>query len=208
MLLIVGLGNPGKKYVGTRHNVGFRVVGGFRDLHAETIGGWNKKFDALVAEGRIGEKKVALMLPQTFMNASGDAVAQAVQFWKLRPQDVVLVYDDLDLPLGAIRVRASGSSGGHNGVQSVIDRLGSKEIPRIRIGIGGDERFAMPDEKIPHARITRTGDETAVVPADKYVLEPFAPEEREKIDDAIRTASFALKTLIEKGAVAAANSVN
>jgi len=186
MKLIVGLGNPGPKYEHTRHNAGWRAVRAFHTLHIEQLDGWKRKFDAEMAEGRIGDEKVALMLPQTFMNLSGDAVIQAVQFWHVDPADVVLVYDELDIPLGNIRIRASGSAGGHNGVKSVLERLGTQEVPRIRIGIGTER--------------------SAIVPAEDYVLERFSPDEEAEIAKAEDAAVKALESILTEGVEKAANA--
>jgi PTH1 family peptidyl-tRNA hydrolase len=183
MKLIVGLGNPGAKYERTRHNAGFRAVRAFHTLHIEELDGWKRKFDAEIAEGRIGEEKVALLLPQTFMNLSGDAVIQAVQFWRIAPTDIILVYDELDIPLGNIRIRAGGSAGGHNGVKSVLERLSTQEIPRIRIGIGTER--------------------AKTVPAEDYVLERFSPDEETTLAAAITSATKALDTLLTDGVEAA-----
>lgn len=188
MKLIVGLGNPGKEYERTRHNAGFRAVRAYHAAHAAEFDGWKKKFDAEISEGRIGGEKIALLLPQTFMNLSGDAVAQAAEFWKIAAADVVLVYDELDIPVGALRVRPGGSAGGHNGVKSVIERLGTDTFARIRIGIKG----AMAGR----------------VPAEKYVLEPFATDEETAISGAIKNAVAAIDAVITRGVDAAMNDYN
>lgn len=133
MKLIVGLGNPGKKYERTRHNTGFLVI----DALAEKLDiSLNRKaFNATTGKGQ----KVVLMKPETFMNNSGVAVRKAVNYYHLDPErDLIVVYDDLDLPLGKIRLRESGSAGGHNGMKSIISNLGTKDFCRIRIGIGGN----------------------------------------------------------------------
>ncbi len=185
MKLIVGLGNPGAKYERTRHNAGWRAVRALHTLHIEDIDGWKTKFGAEMAEGRLGGEKAALMLPQTFMNASGDAVIQAVQFWQVAPADVLLVYDDLDIPLGNIRIRANGSAGGHNGVKSVLERLGTQDVPRVRIGIGTER--------------------AKVVPAEDYVLERFSPDEETELAKAIDAAVKAVETVLAEGVEAASN---
>ena len=133
--LIVGLGNPGGKYEFTRHNVGFRAV----DAIAETTGIPVKKnkLKSLVGEGRYDNKKLVLIKPQTFMNLSGEAVRQALGYYKARPEHMVVIYDDVDIGLGKIRLRAFGGPGSHNGMRSIADNLGEDEkFPRIRIGIG------------------------------------------------------------------------
>ncbi len=186
MKLIVGLGNPGPKYERTRHNAGWRAVRALHTLHIEELDGWKAKFGAEMAEGRIGGEKVALMLPQTFMNASGDAVIQAAQFWQTDPADVILVYDDLDIPLGNIRIRAGGSAGGHNGVKSVLERLGTQDIARVRIGIGTER--------------------SAIVPAEDYVLERFSPDEETALAGAIDAAVKAVEAMVAEGVEAASNA--
>ena len=132
--LVVGLGNPGKEYAETRHNVGFRCI----DYLAETLGAKvdRAKFHALVGEATIGAARVLLVKPQTYMNLSGTAVAEAARFYKLPPERVVVLYDDISLEPGRIRIRAKGSDGGHNGVRSIIAQLGSDAFPRVKIGVG------------------------------------------------------------------------
>ncbi len=135
MKLIVGLGNPGKEYDSTRHNAGFacvdevRVAWKFPELIMQ------KKFLALVSEGTVEDEKVLIAKPQTLMNASGESVAKIMSFYHIEPHDLYVAYDDIDLPLGSIRVRKDGSAGTHNGMKSIIARLGHQDFPRIRIGI-------------------------------------------------------------------------
>lgn len=132
--LIVGLGNPGREYERSRHNMGFRAL----DLLAETLGVSVKKakFRALTAQASYRGQKLLLMKPETFMNASGMAVEQAVQYYKLPPERVLVLFDDVSLAPGRIRVRPSGSAGGHNGIKSIISVLHSDEFPRVKIGVG------------------------------------------------------------------------
>ncbi|CAD5313079.1 unnamed protein product [Arabidopsis thaliana] len=133
--LIVGLGNPGKKYQGTRHNVGFEMVDALAD--AEGISMNTVNFKALFGKGVIGNIPIMLAKPQTFMNLSGESVGQIVSFYKIPLKQVLVVYDDLDLPFGKLRLLPKGGHGGHNGMRSIIDRLkGSRDFPRLRIGIG------------------------------------------------------------------------
>lgn len=134
MNLIVGLGNPGLKYRNTRHNAGFAAI----DALAEKAGlRFNKKrFQGVVAEGKIGGKSVLLLKPHTYMNLSGEAVAEAMRFYKLTPQELLVIYDDIDLDLGRLRIKAGGSAGSHNGMRSIVARVGSEKFPRLRIGIG------------------------------------------------------------------------
>jgi peptidyl-tRNA hydrolase, PTH1 family len=142
--LIVGLGNPGAKYDRTRHNVGFDLI----DRLAQR---WQipltdqKKFLGIAGEGLVGRHKIRLLKPQTFMNLSGQSVRALLDWYKLNPTEVLVLYDDLDLPLGKMRMRLSGSAGGHNGMKSLIGHLGTSEFPRLRIGIGKSN-----DETISH----------------------------------------------------------
>jgi PTH1 family peptidyl-tRNA hydrolase len=134
MRVVVGLGNPGRQYETTRHNLGFRVVD--RLARRLGLGKWKQQFEALVARGEAGGETVYLLKPQTFMNHSGEAVAALLRFYKAAPQDCLVIVDDLDLPIGKIRQRVSGSDGGHRGLRSVIQCTGGPEIKRLRIGIG------------------------------------------------------------------------
>ncbi|OYD06366.1 aminoacyl-tRNA hydrolase [Paludifilum halophilum] len=168
MKVIVGLGNPGKKYASTRHNVGFWVI----DRLAQT---WElpvqkEKWNALVGEGRIRGEKVVLIKPETYMNLSGQAVRPALDWLKVRVEDLLVVYDDLDLPPGKIRLRLKGSAGGHNGVQSLIDHLGTREFKRIKVGIGRPETPA---------------------PVVDYVLSRFSEEQKEPVMEAIQRSADA-----------------
>ncbi|MBR0508170.1 MAG: aminoacyl-tRNA hydrolase [Clostridia bacterium] len=143
MYLIVGLGNPGLSYKKTRHNAGFQAL----DALAERLGVRvkTKGFSALYGEGRIGNERVVLMKPQTYMNLSGDAVQSLMHFYKLAPEQLIVLYDDVDLPIGSLRIRANGSAGTHNGMRSVIACVGSENFPRIRIGVGKDESLQLRD---------------------------------------------------------------
>ncbi len=174
MWLVVGLGNPGRRYRGTRHNVGWEVV----DLLSTR---WRIPFcgeeeEALVGRGEAAGGAVLLAKPLTYMNRSGEAVEGLVRRYGLRPQEVLVIYDDVDLPVGTIRVRPRGSSGGHRGMASVIEALGTEEVPRVRIGIGRP-----------------TGD------AADYVLSRFAPEERPRIREAIERAADAVEVVLREG---------
>lgn len=132
--IIAGLGNPGKKYERTRHNVGFMVI----DALERTLSGTNRlrRFDAELFERTTSDGRVVLIKPQTFMNASGNAVGAVARWYHVPLEQLLVVYDDLDLPFGQLRLRPSGSSGGHNGMKSIIDRIGSDQFPRLRLGIG------------------------------------------------------------------------
>lgn len=137
MYIIAGLGNPGQKYENTRHNMGFKAI----DHLAEKLGvDVNRaKFKGLIGEGRIGTEKVILLKPQTFMNLSGQSVREIMNFYKIPEENLIVIYDDFDLPIGSIRIRKSGGPGTHNGMKSVVSELGSRKFPRIRIGIGNSE---------------------------------------------------------------------
>ncbi len=134
MKLIAGLGNPGREYEKTRHNSGFLAL----DRLAEKCGvtHWSAKFEALTAEVFVSGQKVLLMKPQTYMNESGRAVSQAYAFYHLQPDEVLILHDDMDLPVGSLRIRTRGSSGGQKGMQSIINALGTDQLCRIRIGVG------------------------------------------------------------------------
>jgi PTH1 family peptidyl-tRNA hydrolase len=134
MKLVIGLGNPGAEYERTRHNVGFRVVDKLAAKH-----GWKwseRRSRAVLASGTIGSEKVVLVKPLTFMNLSGQTVGELVRWYKLSPEDVLVVYDELDLPVGKIRLRAEGSAAGHNGLRDIIAHLHTNQFPRLRVGIG------------------------------------------------------------------------
>ncbi len=188
MKLVVGLGNPGPRYANTRHNIGARVVSMLHQAHVMDFGPWKQLFKAEVAEGRIGNEKVALLFPQTYMNNSGEAVIEAVNFWKLSPADVIVVLDDLALPLGRIRIRREGGSGGQNGLKDVIARLSTEAIPRVRVGIGSSY--------------------TEGVPAEDSVLQRFAKEELATAESAITAARDAVIMAITDGLDAAMNKYN
>ena len=137
--LIVGLGNPGQKYENTRHNVGFAIVD---QLNARWGGGtYAKKFKGALSNARYADRKIVLLKPQTYMNLSGEAAQPAAAFYKIDPaKDMLVISDDLDLPTGRLRMRSSGGSGGHNGLKSIVASLGTNQFPRLRVGIGRDER--------------------------------------------------------------------
>jgi PTH1 family peptidyl-tRNA hydrolase len=185
MYLIVGLGNPGKKYEGTRHNLGFRVV----DLLRERFGlePYDSRFESEMAKGAPRGVQLLLLKPQTFMNLSGGAVTAAARYHKVPPDRLWVVHDDLDLPLGHLRIRVGGSSGGHRGVQSIIDRLGTQDFVRFRLGIGRPQ---------------------GPMPADAYVVAPFGREEREAAEAMIARAAEAVTTALSDGLTKAMNLFN
>lgn len=134
MKIVVGLGNPGKEYAETKHNIGFMVIDAIASQVEHTP--WKRQDNAEVCTFVTQGEKVLLVKPQTFMNLSGEAVGPLMRFYKLTPADVYCVYDDMDLPVGKLRIRLNGSAGGHNGIKSMIAHLGSEDFPRFRVGIG------------------------------------------------------------------------
>ena len=134
MYVIAGLGNPGREYEGTRHNVGFMTLDALADKY--NIDVREKAFKGLIGKGMIEGNKVILVKPQTYMNLSGEAVREAVQFYKIPADHVLVIYDDVSLPVGKLRVRPTGSAGGHNGIKNIIAHLGTQDFPRIKIGTG------------------------------------------------------------------------
>lgn len=185
MKLIVGLGNPGVQYRDTRHNVGFRVL----DLLAErlSISFDREKYRARVAQGVWKDEKLLLMKPLTFMNNSGDSVARAARNNTDDPSDVLIVYDDVELALGSLRIRAQGTAGTHNGMKSVVERLGTRDIARLRIGVGRHE----------------TG-----VDLTAHVLGKFKPDERALVDEVVEESGNAVLRFVESGAAAAMSEFN
>lgn len=134
-LMIVGLGNPGDQYRRTRHNCGFLAIDRIAEKYAQGKP-FRKKFSALICECRIGSAKVLLLKPQTFMNNSGEAVKQAAAFYKIQPENIIVVFDDTSFPCGKLRIKRKGSDGGHNGIKSIIYLLNSDNFPRVKLGVG------------------------------------------------------------------------
>lgn len=137
MYIIAGLGNPGSKYENTRHNMGFKAIDAMASEFGIDVN--RAKFKGLIGEGRIGSEKVILLKPQTYMNLSGQSVREIMNFYKIPEENLIVIYDDFDLPIGSIRVRKSGGPGTHNGMKSVIQELGSRKFPRVRVGIGSSD---------------------------------------------------------------------
>lgn len=177
MKLIVGLGNPGKDYEKTRHNAGFMAIDLLADKLNVSIS--TKKFQALCATVRIDGQPVLLLKPMTYMNESGRAVSEAVNFYHIAEEDILVMHDDMDLPTGSVRIRKKGSSGGQKGMKSIIDSLKSTEIARIRIGVGHSER----------------GDHELVP---DWVLSPVPKKEREVFDNALKGAAEAANAWVSK----------
>ena len=183
MKLIVGLGNPGKVYANNRHNVGFRCIDYFALVHRIPIR--ERRARAKLGIGEVAESRVVLAKPRTYMNLSGQAVSRLVRQFNVALEDLVVICDDLDLPLGKVRIRQRGGSAGHKGMESIIDSLASQDFPRIRVGIGH------PD-----------GDEIS------YVLSDFTPAEREVVKEAAVKVADALHCILTEGIVAAMNRYN
>ncbi len=185
MKLIVGLGNPGMQYAATRHNIGFEVI----DSIAETynISVTKNKYKALIGEGNIAGEKVILMKPQTYMNLSGEAVKACMDFHKISNEDLIVIYDDISLAVGQLRIRKSGSAGGHNGIKNIIAQLGTQEFPRIKFGVG--EKPAGWDLA-------------------NYVLGRFLEEEMKVIGPRIGDAVKATEAIIGSGIEKAMNNYN
>ena len=170
MKLIAGLGNPGKEYAETRHNSGYMAIDRLAEKAGVSI--TTEKWKALTAVCRIEGQAVLLLKPLTYMNNSGSAVSQAVSFYKIEPEDILIIHDDMDLPVGSVRIRKRGSSGGQKGMKSILQCLGTDEIARIRIGVGHSRRG-----------------EHDIVP--DWVLSPIPKAERQIFDDSIRAAADA-----------------
>ncbi len=189
-LVVVGLGNPGPKYVNTRHNVGFECVEKFAAEYGLKWAG--RRGPLQWAEGRINIEgspfRVLLGKPRTFMNLSGEALHYIKSRWHVPEDKLLIIYDDMDLPLGSMRIRTKGSAGGHNGIKSIIRALGTEEIPRIRVGIGRDP-------------FGRTG-------AIARVLGPFSPEEREIVDRSVSSATEAIACVLTSCLDAAMSKYN
>lgn len=186
MIVIAGLGNPTDKYSGTRHNVGFEAIDRIASDYGISVAAYKHK--SLCGKGIIAGQKVLLMKPQTFMNNSGEAIREAMDFYKFNPEDeLIVIYDDISLTVGRLRLRAKGSAGGHNGIKSIIAHAGTEKFKRIRIGIGEKtERMDLAD----------------------YVLGHFSPEDKKRIEEAVENVSDAVEIMIEKDINAAMNKYN
>lgn len=184
MKLIVGLGNPGKKYAETRHNVGFTAIKRLADKF--DIRNVDKDCEALIAKGKIQDTKVILAQPLTYMNKSGRSVAKLVDKYNISLEDLVVIYDDLDLPTGKLRVKSKGGSGGHKGIQSIMENLNSEEINRIRIGIG------------------RPLD----LPVTEYVLREFSSDQQKRVEETFEIIDQVVIEIIKNGVENAMNKFN
>lgn len=185
MFLVAGLGNPGRKYESTRHNIGFDIA----DKLALTLGleRWKKGFSGLYCETHINGEKVLILKPGTYMNRSGDSVAGAAGFFKVPPDSIIVVHDELDLPIGRIRVKSGGGSAGHKGIDSIIERLGSRDFSRVRVGIGKPVQGA---DVVGH------------------VLSGFSGTERELLDEVAGRSVEAVMEIMKGGVESAMNKFN
>lgn len=183
MFLIVGLGNPGKKYEDTRHNVGFKTIDYLSekwDIPVKKI-----KFRALIGEGIVGGEKVVLAKPSTFMNLSGESVGEIARYYNLAPEEIIVVQDDVALPVGRLRIRPSGSDGGHNGIKSILYHLQSDKFIRLKIGVGG----------AAHDMVS-------------HVLGTFSKEDGIRVTDCIKVSDSIMETIMKMGAGEAMNRFN
>ena len=185
MKLIVGLGNPGLQYRQTRHNIGFLAIEQIaKDYHIEVT---KAKFKALIGEGKIGDEKVILMMPQTYMNLSGEAIIACKNWYKLQENDIIVLYDDISLEVGQLRIRREGSAGGHNGIKNILLHLGTNKFPRVKIGVGQKpEGYDLAD----------------------YVLGKFDEKEKEIFKETLQRASAATKLILEGKIDVAMNRYN
>ncbi len=184
--LIVGLGNPGRQYDNTRHNVGFRVLDFIAQEAGVTIN--RSKFEGLTATAEIGGASCLLLKPQTFMNLSGRAIAGAANFYKIPPERVIVVFDDISLPVGRLRIRKDGSPGGHNGIKSTIAMLASGNFPRVKVGVGEKPH---PDYDLAN-----------------WVLSKFDAKEEKDLGPAIKRAGNAVEVMISQGIEKASSMFN
>ena len=161
MKLIVGLGNPGKEYENTRHNIGFMAIDNYVKLH--NLGDFKEKFNGMYLKYQLGDEQVILLKPLSFMNLSGDVVRRYVDYFKIDINDILIIHDDLDMPVGKIKIKVGGSSGGHNGIKDISIKLGIEEFKRLKVGIANNKNMDTKD----------------------YVLGRFSKEEKELIDKAI-----------------------
>ncbi len=185
MYIIVGLGNPTDKYRATRHNIGWDAITRLSDDYRIALD--TKKHKALCGKGFIEGEKVVLAQPLTYMNLSGESVRELVDFYKVSPQEVIVIYDDISLEVGQLRIRKKGSAGGHNGIKSIISHLGTDEFPRIKVGVGDKPKdWDLAD----------------------YVLSRFSPQEQPTIREALKDTSDACKMILTAGTEPAMNQYN
>jgi len=189
MKIILGLGNPGEKYSFNRHNFGFYVAERFRMEHDFPEFKFDKKFRAEISIAEVSDEKVAVVRPQTFMNLSGEAARAVLDFFKILPADVLVVFDDVDLDFGTIRFRHDGGSGGHNGVKNLITHLGTQNFPRLKLGVRNEFLRAQ-------------------IPTEKFVLSDFSAEEKKELSVIEKRASDSIAEFLIHGLEAAMTRFN
>ena len=182
MKIIAGLGNPGAEYAKTKHNVGFMFIDALADALGLSASDWKDKFEAKVADARIGTEKVVLVKPQTYMNESGRAVGPLMNWYKLDPEDLIVVHDDMDIPAGTIRIRKKGSAGGHNGIKSIDRSLGTPKYARVRMGVGHSKRGANAHDNTVN-----------------WVLGGFGPDQRKQLPEFLADGADAAEDIIFHG---------
>lgn len=183
MFLIVGLGNPGKEYDGTRHNIGFESIDYIADKYNIELN--RIKFKGVFGEGFINGKKVILLKPTTYMNLSGESIREVINFYKISNEEVIVIYDDISLEVGRLRIREKGSHGGHNGIKSIIANLGTDVFPRVKIGVGA-----------PKGNLV------------SHVLGKFSDDEVEILKEAIKASNEAVSIMLQSNAKEAMNKLN
>lgn len=183
MILIVGLGNPGKQYEQTRHNIGFDVIDYMANKYNIDVN--REKFKGIYGEGFIENKKVILLKPLTYMNLSGESIRELADFYKLEDDEIIVVYDDISLDIGRLRIREKGSAGGHNGIKSIIQNLGGDKFPRVKVGVG------QPKDNLVN-----------------HVLGKFSKEDREHIEKVIPVVSDAIVEIVKNDAKESMNKFN
>ncbi|EHR1327612.1 aminoacyl-tRNA hydrolase [Clostridium perfringens] len=183
MILIVGLGNPGNQYEQTRHNIGFDVIDYMANKYNIDVN--REKFKGICGEGFIENKKVILLKPLTYMNLSGESIRELANFYKLEDDEIIVVYDDISLDIGRLRIREKGSAGGHNGIKSIIQNLGGDKFPRVKVGVG------QPKDNLVN-----------------HVLGKFSKEDREHIEKVIPVVSDAIVEIVKNDAKESMNKFN
>jgi len=183
MFLVVGLGNPGREYDNTRHNIGFEVIDYLSNKYNIEIN--RKKFKGVCGEGFIKNTKVILLKPETYMNLSGESIREVINFYKISNEEIIVIYDDISLDVGKLRIREKGSAGGHNGVKSIIANLSSEVFPRIKVGVGQPKNNLV-----------------------SHVLGKFSNEENEILKEVIEASSKAVEIIIEDDTKEAMNKLN
>jgi len=185
MHIIIGLGNPTREYQGTRHNIGFDVITRIAEDYHISLD--FKKHKAICGKGYIEGEKVILAQPQTYMNLSGESVRELMDFYKVTPEEIIIIYDDISLDVGQLRLRNKGSAGGHNGIKSILNHIGTQEFPRIKVGVGDKPKgWDLAD----------------------YVLSSFSKEDQPIIHDTIKKSSEAVESILKDGMEAAMNIYN